>query len=283
MGTVPERNMRPSTQEMGHQSHQSDPRILNRRTLHRDHRRLAQVLRAGMTVLDVGCGSGAITADIAKIVGLGGMVVGLDRDDANLAIARQEHRDADNLRFENGDILILDFESDFKKGFDIVTAARTLQWISEPDRAVGQMKRAAKAGGCVVILDYNLEDTRWEPDPPANFKRFYRAFLDWRTANDWDNRMAEHLPELFHSAGLTAVEVHPCDEIVQRGESDFFDPYASGIWRYVIQSLGPQLVHDGFLRESERCRAEEDYERYVQTTLQRQTHSMSTAEGRVVD
>jgi hypothetical protein len=64
---------------------------------------------------------------------------------------------------------------------------------------------------------------------------------------------------------------------------DFFDPYASGIWQYVIQSLGPQLVHDGFLKETERCRAEEDYERYVQTTLQRQTHSMSTVEGRVVD
>ena len=236
-----------------------------------------------MSVLDVGCGTGAITADIAKFVGKGGMVVGLDRDDANLAIGRQEHRDIDNLRFENKDILTLDFESDFQKGFDIVTAARTLQWISEPDRAVGQMKRAAKAGGFIVILDYNLADTRWEPDPPPDFKRFYRAFLDWRTANDWDNRMADHLPELFHSAGLTTVEIHSCDEIVQRGEPDFFDAYASGIWQYVIQSLGPQLVHDHFLKESERCRAEEDYERYVQTTLQRQTHSMSTVEGRVVE
>jgi SAM-dependent methyltransferase len=268
---------------MSHQSHHFNPRILNRRTLHREHRRLLQVLRAGMTVLDVGCGTGAITADIARIVGRGGMVVGLDRDDANLAIARQEHRGTDNLRFENGDILTLDSESDFKSGFDIVTASRTLQWISEPDRAIGQMKRAAKVGGCVVILDYNLEDTRWEPDPPADFKRFYRAFLDWRTANNWDNRMAEHLPELFHSVGLTAVGIHSSDEIVQRGELDFFDAYASGIWRYVIQRVGPQLVHGRFLEESERCRAEEAYECYVQTTLQRQTHSMSTVEGRVVE
>jgi len=74
-----------------------------------------------------------------------------------------------------------------------------------------------------MILDYDLEDTRWEPDPPADFKRFYRAFLDWRAANDWDNRMAEHLPERFHSAGLTAVEIRSCDEIVQRGEPDFLD------------------------------------------------------------
>src|ERR1022692_484456 len=229
--------MKLSTRET---THPSDPRILNRRTLQRDHQRLAQVLRAGMTVLDVGCGAGAITADIAGIVGRGGMAVGLDRDDGILAIARQEHRGTDNLRFDSGDILTLDFERDFKNGFDIdiltldferdfkngfdiVTAARTLLWISEPDRAIGQMKRAAKAGGCVMILDYSLEDTRWEPDPPADFKRFFRTFLDWRTANDWDNRMAEHLPELFHTVGLTAVEIHSCDEIVQRGELDFFD------------------------------------------------------------
>ena len=209
------------------------------------------------------------------------MVVGLDRDEANLEIARQEHSDTGNLRFEHGDILTLDFESHFKDGFDLVTAARTLQWISEPDRAIAQMKRAARVGGWVLILDYNLEDTRWEPDPPADFKRFYGAFLDWRRANNWDNRMAEHLPGLFQSSGLTTIESHCCDEIVQRGEPDFFDAYASGIWLYVIQSLGPQLVQARFLEESELRRAEEDYEHYVQTTLQRQTHSMSTVEGRV--
>jgi ubiquinone/menaquinone biosynthesis C-methylase UbiE len=138
---------------------------------------MAQVLRAGTAVLDVGCGTGAITADIAKTVGRGGMVVGLDRDDANLAIARQEYRETDNLRFENGDILTIDFERDFRKGFDIVTAARTLQWISEPSRAVGQMKRAAKLGGCVVILDYNLEDTSLGTGPTGGLQTLLQGVL----------------------------------------------------------------------------------------------------------
>lgn len=143
------------------------------------------------------------------------------------------------------------------------------------------MKKAGKLGGRLVILDYNLEDTRWEPEPPAEFSRFYRAFLDWRTANHWDNRMAERLPELFRSAGLVDVEIHPCDETVQRGDPDFFDAYASGIWLYAIQSLGPQLVDAGFLEEQAGLRAEEDYRHYVQTALQRQKHSMSTVEGRI--
>jgi hypothetical protein len=45
---------------------------------------------------------------------------------------------------------------------------------------------------------------------------------------------------------------HPTDEIVRRGEPDFFDAYASGIWLYVIQTLGPNLVREGFLEEGVR-------------------------------
>jgi ubiquinone/menaquinone biosynthesis C-methylase UbiE len=93
--------------EMSQQSHRSDPRILNRRTLQRNHSDLTQVLRAGMEILDVGCGTGAITADIAKAVRPDGMALGIDRDDANLAIANQEQAGIGNLRFENADILTL--------------------------------------------------------------------------------------------------------------------------------------------------------------------------------
>ena len=70
-------------------------------------------------------------------------------------------------------------------------------------------------------------------------------------------------------------------ELVQRGDPDFFDPYASGIWLYVIQTLGPKLVEAGFLEESARLRADEDYSIYVRDELKLQRHSMLTVEGRV--
>ena len=268
---------------MGEQRHQSDPRILNRRTLKRDHRRLAELLRGGLAVLDVGCGTGAITADIAKVVGPSGMVVGIDRDAANLAIARENHSGIAHLTFESGDILSLDARPDFAHRFDIVTAARTLQWISDIGRAVRNMKKAAKLGGRIIALDYNLEDTRWEPEPPASFRNFYAAFLTWRAANRWDNRMADHLPALFQSAGVAEIEIHSCDEITQRGDPDFFDAYSSGIWLYVIQTLGPRLADAGVLPEAERRRAETEYDQYLRATLRRQIHSLSAVEGKVVD
>jgi len=264
---------------MSEQSHRSDPRILNRRTLQRDHPYLARVLRIGMDVLDVGCGTGAITADIAKAVGPEGLAVGIDRDDANLAGAVQQYGGMGNLRFQGADILTPGGR--FNHRFDIVTAARTILWISEPEKAIAQMKEAAKPGGRVIVLDYNLDETCWEPDPPVDFQRFFQAFLNWRKVNKWDNRTASHLTGFFTSAGLVDIEEHPSDEVVRRGDPDFFDAYASGIWLYVIQTLGPSLVQAGFLEEGARLRAEEDYGDYVQVALQLQRHSMLTVAGRI--
>src|SRR5215471_1495490 len=264
---------------MCQQSHRSDPRILNRRSLQRGHRYLASVLRTGMHILDVGCGTGAITADIARAVGLDGTVLGIDRDDANLAGAVQQYGGTKNLCFETVDIVTLGDR--FNNRFDIVTAARTIQWISEPQRAICNMKKAAKPGGRVIVLDYNLDETRWEPDAPLDFLRFYQAFLDWRDVNRWDNQMASHLTALLHSEGMVNVASHPSDELVRRGDPDFLDAYASGIWLYVIQTLGPNLVMAGFLEENVRLRAEEDYGVYVRDVLRLQKHSMLTVDGRV--
>lgn len=230
-----------------------------------------------MRVLDAGCGTGAITAHIAASVGPDGIVFGVDRDEANLAIARQDYGRAENLRFETADVLTL--SDRFGREFDIVTAARTIQWVSEPERALVQMKNATKPGGRVIVLDYNLDETYWEPEPPVSFRRFYQAFLDWRTSNGWDNHMASHLPGLFRAAGLADVATYPSDELLTRNDPNFENPYASGIWLYVIQTLGPTLVEAGFLDDSVRVRAGQEYETYVQHTLQVQRHSMLTVDG----
>ena len=257
---------------MSAQSHRSDPAILNRRTLARDHRRLAEILRVGMSVLDIGCGTGAITAGIARAVA-GGEVVGLDRDVDNLAVTREQYADAPNLRFESGDVLSLGYRAQF----DVVNAARTLQWVADPALAIEKMKLAAKPGGCVIALDYNHENNRWEPSVPPEFARFYRAFLDWRAANGWDNRMADHLPDLFRAAGLDAIQVHVSDEIARRGAPDFAD--SAGIWTCVARTIGPSMAAGGFITEQEFLTAEAAYRDWVARGLGTHTLFMRTAEG----
>ena len=88
---------------MSVQQDQPDPRILDRRTLHEDHRCLAGVLARGMLVLDVWCGTGAITKGIAGVVGPTGRVLGIDRDQGLIARARTHCRLLPNLGFEEAD------------------------------------------------------------------------------------------------------------------------------------------------------------------------------------
>ena len=259
---------------MSGQAHRADRRVLNRRTLDRDHRTLAKLLRPGMIVLDIGCGTGAITVGIAKAVGPGGRVLGIDRDPEQVVEARQLHRDTPNLSFEEGDALSMSFEA----RFDVVNAARTLQWLSQPPEAVVRMKRAAKPGGLVVALDYDHEGNTWDPDPPPAFRRFYQAFLDWRKANGWDNRMAEHLPDLLRAAGITEVQVHIEDETAQRGDPDFFD--TAGIWTHVIETIGPQVVAAGFLGESELREADAAARVWVRDALRTQMLVLRAVVGR---
>ena len=257
------------------QSHRSDPRILGRRTLERDHRGLARLLRPGLAVLDVGCGTGAITVGIARAVGAEGRAVGVDRDERLLEFAREKHRACSNLRFEQGDATSLSHRGQF----DIVTAARTLQWISEPALAVSKMKEATKPGGLVVILDYNHSKNEWSPDPPPAFRHFYRAFLDWRSANGWDNEMGDHLAALLQEAGLVDIQSAIENEIVERGESDFKE--RASIWSEVIENLGEPITKAGFCTESQWEAARTEYESWIRTELMRQTLVLRAVIGQV--
>jgi SAM-dependent methyltransferase len=258
---------------MSHQTHRSSPQVLGRRTLERDHRSLPAYLLTGAAALDVGCGVGAITAGIARRVGPAGLVVGVDRDESLIAMARAEHGDLQNLSFEIADAADLPYHG----RFDVVTAARTLQWISDPQRAVRSMCGALRPGGVLVVLDYNHRDNSWSPAAPAEFSLFYQAFLDWRAANGWDNAMAARLPGLLQAAGMGNIENHVDDEVTRREEPEF--GAAAGIWSHVIDDAGPRIVAAGFLSEAERLAAAERYRNFVEDQLETQTLVLRTVVG----
>ena len=243
------------------------------RTLQQDHRHLAKLLKPGFFVLDVGCGTGAITAGIAETVGPQGFVIGIDRDEANLELARRENPAIPNLRLEHGDAASLTFHAHF----DVVTAARTLQWIGDPGLAILNMKEALKPSGMLVVLDYNMAANEWEPDPPSEFRDFYSAFLSWRKANLWDNEMADHLPGLFQSAGLIEVDSHVQDEIAERGSPHFDDK--ANVWLWVIENMGQRIAQAGFLNQSQVQAAGERYPAWTQAGLMKQTLRMRTVVG----
>jgi SAM-dependent methyltransferase len=201
--------------------------------------------------------------------------VGVDRDDALPDIARLEHSGIPNLRFERGDATTLKFHREF----DIVTAAPTLQWVGEPAAAVSSMAQTVRSGGIVLVLDYSHTRNCREPEPPREFMVLYEAFPAWRDANQWDNAMADHLPELFRHAGLTRIENHQQDEIVERGDADFSERAA--LWSEVIENVGRQLASARFCTGAQIEAAWEVYPSFVEGSLSQQTLAMSAVVGRV--
>jgi ubiquinone/menaquinone biosynthesis C-methylase UbiE len=249
-------------------------RFLDARSLTDAHRRLAELLRPGMTVLDVGCGTGAITEGIAQAVAPTGQAVGIDVSKDLLGRARERSERHPNLSFELADVASLTHEP---RRFDVVTAARMLLWLADPRAALAAMAGVARPGGLVVVLDYNLRKTAWEPAPPESVPAFYDAFLEWRAQAGMDNEMADHLEAMLEELGLSEVRCTPQPERARRGEPDFDVRIA--LWGQVIATRGHQVVADGFLSETRRAAAEADFTEWASGTAQSQTMWLTAAEG----
>ncbi len=125
-------------------------------------------LARGGSALDVACGSGKLTAELASLAGPSGRVVGLDFSPQMLEIARREHP---GIEFLEGDALNLPFDD---ARFDASTIAFGLRNLSDPVRGLREMLRVVKPGGRAVVLEFVR--------PPENlaggaYRLYLRALL----------------------------------------------------------------------------------------------------------
>lgn len=119
-------------------------------------------LRPGMRLLDVGCGPGTLTADLAELVAPG-PVVGVDGSASVLEQAPAVPAGAD-LSFRQGDAYALAFESG---SFDVVHAHQLLQHLGDPVAALREMRRVCAPGGVVAVRDSDYAGFTWWPEEPA--------------------------------------------------------------------------------------------------------------------
>ena len=262
-----------STAERRAQMPQGTQLILNARSLESGHRRLAALLKPGMAVLDIGCGTGAITRDIAAAVVPGGRVVGIDRNAALIDEAQSRHGADRGLSFVVGSI----YDLPFRAAFDIVNAARVLQWLLDPVAALRMMVAATRPGGRVIVLDYNHEKIFWGPPPPPSMQTFYTAFLRWRETAGMDNAIADRLAEMLAQVGLEGITVSPQSETTTRTDADF--TVRCDLWAEVAAGRGRQMVADGAISESDRALAEGEYRAWVRTEALSQTLYLLSVEG----
>lgn len=158
-----------------HGHHESVLRSHRWRTADNSAAYLLPHLRPGMRLLDVGCGPGTITRDLARIVAPG-EVVGVDSAESVVADARAaattERAGAtasgagggpDRVAFRTGNAYALDLEA---RSFDIVHAHQVLQHLSDPVAALREMRRVCRPGGLVAARDSDYAAMTWYPDVP---------------------------------------------------------------------------------------------------------------------
>lgn len=120
---------------------------------------LIPYLKPGMTILDVGCGPGSISIDLARLVP-DGHVTGIDVADPLIeARASASAVGITNVEFKVGDIHALDFPD---ASFDVVHAHQVLQHIVDPVQALREMRRVAKPGGIVAARESAA--MTWSPE-----------------------------------------------------------------------------------------------------------------------
>lgn len=226
-----------------------------------------------MSVLDIGCGTGSISKDIATIIGNSGSVTGIDNTKKFIESGKETYRNTLNLTLIHTDLF--DFETNEK--YDLITAARTLQWLSNPKEALLKMKSLLKPTGTISILDYNHNRLEWNPEPPTSMKAFYKTFLKWRKDAGMNNGIADDLPTLLKEIGMVDIEIINSDEHYEKQRVDFKSKV--GIWSKVAGSV--QMVEEGYLNNDLRLKAIEEYDYWVENKAISMTMKLNEVRGKM--
>ena len=160
-------------------------------------------LRAGMDLLDVGCGPASITADLAERVAPG-RVVGLDAAAGALEAARATLRErglSEQVEVTSGDVMALPFED---ASFDVVHAHQVLQHLADPVGALAEMRRVTRPGGIVAVRDAVYSAMTWFPEP-AGMEQWRSVYMATARANGGEPDAGSRLLSWAREAGFTDV------------------------------------------------------------------------------
>jgi SAM-dependent methyltransferase len=230
-----------------HGHHESVLRSHRWRTADNSAAYLLSHLTPGMVVLDVGCGPGTITVDLARRVDPG-RTVGVDRAEEVLTAARQAAADASagNVEMRQGDIYQLEFDDGT---FDVVHAHQVLQHLSDPVAALAEMRRVCRPQGMVAARDADYAAMTWFPEDPAldDWLKLYRRIA---SSNGGQPDAGRRLLAWSHAAGFSQVTPSASVWCFATPEDR---EWWGGLWaeRITSSALGRQAIDLGMASQPE--------------------------------
>ncbi|KAA8916841.1 hypothetical protein TRICI_000960 [Trichomonascus ciferrii] len=182
-----------------HGHHPSVLRSHSWRTVANSAEYLIKYLKPDMYILDVGCGPGTISIDLAANYVSQGKVLATDyaEDVLKTAKASADEQRIKNIEFETADIHNLHYPDNT---FDVVHAHQVLQHITDPVKALQEMLRVVKPGGFVAARDTDYESFEWYPDIDG-MDFWKQKYLEVARANGGDPLIGKYLHAVARRAG----------------------------------------------------------------------------------
>ncbi len=207
----------------------------------------------GQTLLDVGCGPGYATFDLAGIVGAEGKIIAVDGSQRFLDFltAQQQARGLTNIEIRRSDVQHLDLA---EGSIDGAYARWVLCFVPDPQAVVAGVARALRPGGAFAVMDYfNYHAFSLAPRSAALDRVVQAVSQSWRS-HGGDLDIMLRVPEMMARCGLRVTDVRPIVRVARPGSTLWQWP-----WRFFRNYL-PILVEGGFLTAQEKQAFEEEWE-----------------------
>lgn len=224
-----------------HGHHESVLRSHRWRTATNSAQYLIEHLRPGFSLLDVGCGPGTITADLAALVAPGHVTA----VDTAAEVVDEARRVVSERGLDNVDVAVANvYDLRAAEGtFDVVHAHQVLQHLADPVRALREMRRVCKPGGIVAVREGDFTAMTWYPRVPAldEWRALYRRVM--RT-NGGEPDAGPRLLSWARRAGFREITCTASTWCYATAEDR---AWWSGVWgeRMVSSALAEQAVSGG--------------------------------------
>jgi SAM-dependent methyltransferase len=208
-------------------------------------------IRPGHAALDIGCGPGFASFDLAQIVGPSGRIVGVDESEPYVAFAnaQAQHRRLPHARFFVADAAAIANLDNLRPGsFDLAYVRWVLCFVPDPGAVVGAIARCLKPGGKLLIQDYFRYETMCVAPRSEAFERVIAAVAkSWRD-HGGDSDIMGRLPRLALDAGLTIDHLDRIEPGPARPGSTMWN-WPDTFWKIFL----PRLEDLGYISAGEKA------------------------------
>jgi ubiquinone/menaquinone biosynthesis C-methylase UbiE len=211
--------------------------------------------RPGMACLDLGCGSGDLALDLARMVGDKGRAVGTDIDETKLAAAREQAAEhgLPNVEFRFADITATDLQPEF----DLVHARFLLSHLSNPSAALTRMRKALRPGGIVVVEDVDFRGHFTHPECAA-LGRYVELYTECARRRGADANIGPRLPTLLEEAGFKNVQMNVVQPSGTTGEVKLLNPVT-------MENISATVLAEGLASSAEVVQLVADLYEFART------------------